>query len=603
MSEESRRCQNCKQSFAIEPEDYKFYEKIQVPPPTWCPECRLIRRMSGRNERMLYQRPCDAPGHHETLFSIYSTDKPLMVYCQKFWWSESWDPIQWGQEYNFSKPFFLQFIELLKSVPLPALDSGSLGTVIRSDYCNDAWEVKDCYFSSTIGRSENCYYDHWVVSSKYVVDSFFTTESESCYECIDCKKCYNVRYAQYAQNCIDSTFLFDCKDCIDCFYCVGLRHKSYHIFNKPYSKEEYHERVRKLWEQGIVTLKDEFGNFSLTYPRRYAYITKSQQVVGHNVQNSKNCYVCFDTQDAEDSKYLSRNILGTKDCQDLYSSGEHTELSYDTAVTGINTSRVLFSNYAVTGHKIQYSLNTNNSSNIFGCISLRNKQYCILNKQYTKEDYKKLIPAIIEHMNEMPYVDRKGRVYKYGEFFPPELSPFAYNETIAQECFPLTKEQALEKGYQWKDREVHQRTITVIHSQLPDHIKDVPDSITNEIIQCAHASAANSNQPPASSCNEQCTTAFRIIPQELKFYRKMNLPLPRLCPNCRHYQRLKQRNPLKLWHRRCTCQGPSSTNGVYKNTIEHFHKANPCPNEFETSYAPEREEIVYCERCYLAEVA
>ncbi|MDD5146800.1 MAG: hypothetical protein PHN39_03645, partial [Candidatus Pacebacteria bacterium] len=103
-------------------------------------------------------------------------------------------------------------------------------------------------------------------------------------------------------------------------------------------------------------------------------------------------------------------------------------------------------------------------------------------------------------------------------------------------------------------------------------------------------------------CNEQCTTAFRIIPQELQFYRKMNLPLPRLCPNCRHYQRLKQRNPLKLWKRQCQCVGEKSQNGVYTNTTSHNHGSDPCPNTFETSYSPDRPEIVYCEECYLKEV-
>ena len=105
-------------------------------------------------------------------------------------------------------------------------------------------------------------------------------------------------------------------------------------------------------------------------------------------------------------------------------------------------------------------------------------------------------------------------------------------------------------------------------------------------------------------CNEQGTEAYKIIPQELKFLRKMNLPLPRLCPNCRHCQRIKQRNPLKLWHRKCQCAGLTSENKVYQNTADHVHhkKDEHCPSEFETTYAPERPEIVYCEQCYLREV-
>ena len=218
-------------------------------------------------------------------------------------------------------------------------------------------------------------------------------------------------------------------------------------------------------------------------------------------------------------------------------------------------------------------------------------------------------------MNTRPYIDKKGRVYKYGEFFPPELSLFAYNETIAQEYFPLTKEEAIEQGYSWKDPEPRNYEIQIKNNQIPDHIKDVTDDIINKVIECAHAQGSpstGSGQTAGAVCNEQCTEAFKIIPQELAFYRKMSILLPRLCPNCRHYQRIKQRNPLKLWHRQCMCRGAKSqvsnsksqtnSNFQYINTVQHIHGENSCPNEFETSYAPEREEIVYCESCYNSEV-
>jgi len=186
-----------------------------------------------------------------------------------------------------------------------------------------------------------------------------------------------------------------------------------------------------------------------------------------------------------------------------------------------------------------------------------------------KEEYEKIIPKIIQHMKDMPYLDIKGREYKYGEFFPSELSPFAYNETIAGEYFPLTKDQARGQGYRWKDEEERNYKINIKTEDLLD-IYD--EAIINKIIECKHK----------GDCNHQCTTAFKLIPEELQFYKSMNLPLPRLCPNCRHYARLAQRNPMKLWKRSCMKEG--------------------CDNEFETSYAPEREEIVYCEGCYQKEV-
>ena len=156
----------------------------------------------------------------------------------------------------------------------------------------------------------------------------------------------------------------------------------------------------------------------------------------------------------------------------------------------------------------------------------------------------------------------------------------------------MREDQAREKGYAWREPETREYQITVLPDELPANINGVPDTILQETIGCAHE----------DSCNESCTTAFRIIAQELAFYRRAGIPLPRLCPNCRHSQRIKLRNPARFVKRQCTCAGSSDEKRVYQNTGEHFHGSSPCPNEFETSYAPDRPEIVYCEACYQSEV-
>ncbi len=200
-----------------------------------------------------------------------------------------------------------------------------------------------------------------------------------------------------------------------------------------------------------------------------------------------------------------------------------------------------------------------------------------------------MLPRVMAHMQDMPYVGQNGRTYKFGEFFPAELSPFAYNESLAQEYFPLGQAEALAKGYQWKEKTRSSYSPTIQLAELPDDIREVTDQVTQEIIPCLHG----------GKCPEQCASAFKILPAELQFYRQMNLPLPRLCPNCRYQRRFNLRNPLKLWHRHCACGAGSRVRGQgsgegYQNTTKHAHGDQPCPNEFETSYAPERPEIVYC---------
>ncbi len=136
-----------------------------------------------------------------------------------------------------------------------------------------------------------------------------------------------------------------------------------------------------------------------------------------------------------------------------------------------------------------------------------------MNKQYTKKEYEELLPKIIKHMDEMPYVDGKGKIYKYGEYFPIEISPFSYNESMAQEFFPLTSEEARQKGYSWREPDAKNYVATKKSAEVPETIGSVDDSIAKEIIECEHG----------GKCNHTCTTAFRIIPAELQFYRKMRV--------------------------------------------------------------------------------
>ncbi|MCD6221224.1 hypothetical protein J7K25_03600 [bacterium] len=162
----------------------------------------------------------------------------------------------------------------------------------------------------------------------------------------------------------------------------------------------------------------------------------------------------------------------------------------------------------------------------------------------------------------MPYKDKKGRVYKYGEFFPIELSPFGYNETAAQDYFPLSKKQAQDFGYPWSDYESRIK-YQFSNYKIPNDIKDVDEDILDKILKC-----------------EITGKAYKIIPMELDFYRKMGLPIPRRCPLQRHKDRLAFLPPRKLYKRKC----------------------DKCGKEILTIYSPDRPEIVYCETCYLKEV-
>ncbi|MFH1162353.1 MAG: hypothetical protein V1696_03745 [Candidatus Jorgensenbacteria bacterium] len=590
MHHESRNCQSCQQNFTIEPDDFAFYEKIKVPLPTWCPECGFAAKMLWRNEKALYWGQCELC--KTKTISMYPVGAQFPVYCHSCFISDKWDPTKYGVPYDFAKPFFTQFLSVLKTTPRVAILQ--YGTSVNCEFANYTRNTKNAYLAYGISTGESIYYSNIVDWSKDVLDSLMSKNSELLYEGFNSDHCYKSQFIVNSRDCTDSYYLYDCVNCQNCFMSANLRNKQYVFCNEQLSKGAYEKSISGInlgSARGRAKLLNDFKDLEACSIHKYADISKAVNCTGNYILNCKNVRNSFDAYDVENASWVVR-VLKAKDVHRVFSCGEGSELVYDGIVGGKGTSNVKFFASADVLRGSQYTDWCSSSHNLFGCVGMKNKQYCILNKQYTKEEYEELVPRIIEHMNTMPYVDKQGRVYRYGEFFPPELSPFAYNETIAQEYFPLSEAEAKSKGYRWKNPDLKQYTITKRPEDLPDYIKDVTDEVLNETIGCAHE----------GKCTHQCTTAFKVIGEELAFYRRMNLPIPRLCPNCRHYERLKQRNPLKLWKRKCQCAGKGSENGIYKNTVHHTHGGEKCPNEFETSYAPDRKEIIYCESCYNAEV-
>ncbi len=586
MKSESRVCQNCKKGFTIEPEDFAFYEKMQVPPPTFCPECRLIRRLAFRNERTFYKRKCDFTG--EEVISIFAPDKPYKIYQNNVWWSDKWDPMSFGKEYDFSKPFFEQFRELMLRVPWANL-IGSYQTWVNSEYNNHASFLKNCYMVTHTSQAEGCIYSSDASVSKDCIDGYKVNESELCYDSLYLTKCNKAFFSINAESSYDSYFLRDCINCSNCFACVNLRNKQYHIFNKPYTKQAYEKKMEEFnlgSYKNLERLKKEAYTFWLKWPVKFMHGRHNDKVSGDYIYYSKNAFHCFDTRHAQDVKYC--NLLVNKYTRDSYDYtewGQMAERVYECIDCGIELYNLKSCyNCRLNCKDLSYCMFCSGSENLFGCISLNKKKYCVLNRQYSKGEYESLIPKIIEQMKKMPYQDEKGRVYRYGEFFPWELSPWGYNETSAQEYFELKKDDALKMRYNWYEtsKKHYQEQIY----KIPDHISEARDDILDAILACV-----------------VCAKSYRLIKPELTFYRQQSIPIPRICPDCRHKVRVALRNPLKLCHRTCQCGGAKSENGIYSNTVEHFHRQSPCPNEFETSYSLERKEIVCCEECYVVEVA
>ena len=481
---------------------------------------------------------------------------------------------------RFSKENVIIY-ELFKKVPrLHLMHKNNNGE--GCEYANYVYRSRKVYLSYTVVKSEDIYYSkQGLEGNKICLDSFNMKHSERGYELVYVSRTYNSRFLVHSSRCVDSQYLLHCGDCNNCFMSHNLRHKSYVFRNQQLTREEYLKKMEEIKLDSYAEqekLKKEFSELPrMTGP---AQVKAVVNVTGDFIGHSKNAKYCFSNVDTENSKYIVFGVNTIRDCYDIVFAGR-SELCYECAGSGAQNNNVSFSLDIGANHDINYCISTNNCGNCFGCVGITNQNYCILNRQYTKEEYEKLIPEITKHMNDMPYIDKKGRIYKYGEFFPMEFSPFAYNESLAYEEFPMTKEEVEKERYLWRDMEEKNYLTTLTNEELPDSINDVTDDILKETITC----------PNKGRIETKCTFGYRIVPDELRFYRLMKIPLPRFCPNCRYYERRKWINPWKLWHRQCICSK--------KN---HFHGQIKCETEFETSYAPERPEIVYCEKCYQAEV-
>ncbi|MDD3302357.1 MAG: hypothetical protein PHN31_02295 [Candidatus Gracilibacteria bacterium] len=584
--------------------------KYLIPTPKLCPDCRMQRRLTFRNEFNYYKTNCDLC--NKNIISVHlKQNSKFPIYCQHCWRSDHRNQLGYGVDFDFSRAFFKQYLDLQNKVPKINMINDNGVNSENSEYCYNFSYGKNNYLITTAWHAEESMYCQYGGYFKYNIDCNLIFKSEIAYECSGGSDIYNCFFLNDSNNCNNCFLGIDLKGCSNCFGCIGLRNKKYYIFNKKYEKEEY-EKITKNYLNGsykqLQEIKKEFYDFSLKYPRIATHQNNCTNSIGDRLNNCKNV-LGNNIYNGENCKYYWGGADSPRMSYDIFIGGNH-DLGYDSIVPD-NTYQACFTNYCDNSKFVFYSDNCFSCSNIFGCIGLRDKSYCILNKQYTKQEYEILVPKIIEHMQ---------KTGEWGEFFPSSLSPFGYNETLANEYFPLSRYNVLDchpehqsrhpdsqsrhpehqtrhpelvsgsimQGnttkhnikdtktssagqlkngpiFNWSDYEAQFPKVEKIipSNKLPDSISQIPDDILNRAIEC-----------------EITKKPFKIIKQELDFYRKHNLPIPRRHPNQRYLDRMNLRNPRKLYDRKC----------------------DKCGKNIKTTYAPDRSEIIYCEECYEKQV-
>lgn len=534
-------CKKCGNQFEITKEDIDLYDKVSpvfcgkkylISVPELCPHCRFIYKGAFRNEHTYYRTKSAFSG--KPLISVYAPDRPYKIYSYDEWWGDKWSPLDYGRDFNFNRGFFEQFEGLFLDVPKINLIQD--GTSENCEYTNFGAENKNCYL--TLGlRAEDCYYSIDIMMSKDCVDCLHIVASEKLYECVSSEQCFNCFYLNLCSQCMDSYFLESCISCKNCLGCKNLRHKQFYIFNKQYSKDEYFgilENYKLFTHEGVAKFKKEYESFKVKLPCLFATQKLSENSTGEFLDGAKNCHRCYIVlMGAENCRHSF--VIG-RQCRDIIDSN-NTDGELNCFADGAMASqKILFSHFIRNCSEIFYSIFCYNCQNLFGCTGLSRKQYCIFNEQYSKEEYENLVPKIIEHMQ---------KTKEWGKYFPLEMSAFGYNETFAYDMNPLSKEEALKMGFKWSD-----------------YAQDTEIG-GGDYILC-----------------EVTGKPFKLIKQEIEFYKKQGIPLPKKHPNVRIEQRYRVRNPNEFWERNCA----------------------KCGVKIVTTYDPKRPEIIYCEKCYLENV-
>jgi len=484
VSNMAKKCEQCGVEFEISEEENKFRERLfpviagqkyVLPEPVECRDCRRQKRFAFRNERGMTMAKCAVTG--KSVISVFPLDSPFPIYSPEIWYSDKWNPLDYGLDFDFSRPFFEQFKELQSKVPHI---SNILVRTENCDFCNTVGDCRNCYLIYGSVNCEDCQYGN-PYDSKNCIDSLVVRNSQFCYECVDSEKLYECFFCQNCNNSRNLWFCFDVENCDDCFLCVGLRHKKNCILNKQYSREEYDEKVSELKKKDYEELLTMLQNFKKTVPVKTVLGIANENVIGDGVNNSKNCKNIFYSQNCEDGMYASQ-LLKTNNFMDC-DFGENGDFLYE--ISGFYADNgSYFSHWCFECNNIFYcSMCGGNTSDCFGCVSLLHKQYCILNKQYSREEYEKLVPKIIEHMT---------RTGEWGKFFPMNMSPFPYDKSVANDCFPLNPTES-----------------------------------------------GKIDKP------------FRMTNSEIEFYKKYNLHFPVLHPDERYKMRINLRNPMKFFDRKC----------------------------------------------------
>src|SRR3989338_4924476 len=548
---ENKICSDCKTNFIIDEGDLNLYEKVGLKIPNKCFDCRMKQYFIFSNFGKFRKGTSDLSGTN--FITVLPENARYPIYNSHEWWGDSWDPMNYGQDYNPDRPFFEQLKELQEKVPRPH-QIGQNNT--NCDWCDDTWGCKNSYLSRSMLDCENLNYGYRCIKIKDSFDIVYSFNLQNSYDCLECYDSFNLSFSQNSRDCIDSYFLFDCRNCQNCFMSWGLRNKQYCIRNQQYTKEEYEKGLSKIKfdsYESIDRLRQEFeSNLKEQAVHRENFNIRTTDSVGNYMTDCDKCVNVFAWEYSQNCRNCMRG-LKSKDCIDmafswnLELSGRNSGVDGGYEIKYSAASRGKYSEYLDLCKDVEYC---------FGCVGLKKKKYCILNKQYEKEEYEKLKVQIIADM------EKRG---EYGEFLPYSMGPGYYNLSNGMIYFPnIPREEVLKNGGYWLTDDMSSQD-GISSLDLPDSVNNTDSSISTQALICP-----------------ETHFRFNISLSEYEFHKRKNIALPRLHFDRRILKKMYKVSAIKSYPYKC------------------FY----CQKDIMAYYPPEwGYQKIACEECYKQNVA
>ncbi len=416
------------------------------------------------------------------------------------YWGDAVDNREFGRDYDFSRPFFDQLAELIRSTYFLPLSNVN---VENCDFINGSINSKNCYLCFSVIESRDCLYCQNVYYSSDCVGCAGVWHSSYCYACRDLDNCYECQNCSDCQNSSRLFFCADCRNCQDCLGCVGLDGGRFVAFNRQLDRAAFELELEKaaldttLGREKAGTLAEELARSLGNKPRR---IIASENCSGSYIRRSTNCRHTLHAEECQDCGYL---ILGTKSKDGWKGFFINSELNYTAGVVG--GYGTAYSYWVQGGDSNLYSYYLfNGCSHCFGCVNLKKNSYCLLNKQLTKAEYFEIVPRVIEQMKQTG---------EWGEFFPQSCCPHYYDESFAGDYIEsLPQPELLHRGYRILGAQPQaEPPEAVFGADLPESASAIDSSFLSRPIKCISTGAY-----------------FNFQKSELEFYRKHSVPLPRI---------------------------------------------------------------------------